>query len=104
MTQWVPTCVKDGESPLAWPTLGSLRWRETHHKEARMDLGLKGRAALVTGASRGIGRGVAMELAREGCRIALCARGKDMLDGAAAEVRGLGVETIAVPADVTTAA
>ena len=68
-----------------------------------MDLGLRGRAALVTGASRGIGRGIAMELAREGCRLALCARGKDALDSAAAEARALGVEAIAVAADVTTA-
>jgi 3-oxoacyl-[acyl-carrier protein] reductase len=68
-----------------------------------MDLGLRGRAALVTGASRGIGRGIAMELAREGCRVALCARGKDALEGAADEVRQLGVDTITVPADVTTA-
>jgi 3-oxoacyl-[acyl-carrier protein] reductase len=44
-----------------------------------------------------------MELAREGCRLALCARGKDALDSAAAEARTLGVEVIAVPADVTTA-
>ena len=68
-----------------------------------MDLGLRGKAALVTGSSRGIGRGIALELAREGCRVALCARGKDALDSAAAEVRALGVEAIAVPADVTTA-
>src|SRR5262245_25126448 len=68
-----------------------------------MDLGLRGRAALVTGASRGIGRGVAMERAREGCRVARCARGKEALDAAAAEIRALGVEAIAAPADVTTA-
>ena len=68
-----------------------------------MDLGLRGKAALVTGSSRGIGRGIALELAREGCRVALCARGKDALDSAAAEVRALGVEAVAVPADVTTA-
>jgi 3-oxoacyl-[acyl-carrier protein] reductase len=68
-----------------------------------MDLGLRGRAALVTGASRGIGRAIAVELAREGCRVALCARGKDALESAAAEIRGLGAEAIAIPADVTTA-
>jgi 3-oxoacyl-[acyl-carrier protein] reductase len=68
-----------------------------------MDLGLRGKAALVTGASRGIGRAIAIELAREGCRVAICARGKDGLDGAAAEARGLGAEAIAVRADVTTA-
>jgi 3-oxoacyl-[acyl-carrier protein] reductase len=67
-----------------------------------MDLGLRGKAALVTGASRGIGRSIAIELAREGCRVALCARGKDALDTVAAEVRAEGVEGLAVPADVTT--
>jgi 3-oxoacyl-[acyl-carrier protein] reductase len=67
-----------------------------------MDLGLRGKTALVTGASRGIGRGIGLELAREGCRVALCARGKDALDSAVAEVRALGVEAIGVAADVTT--
>ena len=68
-----------------------------------MDLGLRGKAALVTGASRGIGRGIALELAREGCRVTLCARSKDALDAAAADVRALGAETVTVAADVTTA-
>src|SRR5262245_20196094 len=68
-----------------------------------MDLGLRGKAALVTGASRGIGRGIVLELAREGCRVALCARSKDALEAATGEVRALGVEAIAVVADVTTA-
>jgi len=68
-----------------------------------MDLGLRGKAALITGASRGIGRGIALELAREGCRVAMCARSKDALDAAAADVRALGAETVTVAADVTTA-
>jgi len=68
-----------------------------------MDLGLRGRAALVTGSSRGLGRAIAVELGREGCRVCLCARGKEALEAAAAEVRAPGVEAIAVVADVTTA-
>jgi 3-oxoacyl-[acyl-carrier protein] reductase len=68
-----------------------------------MELGLGGKAALVTGASRGIGRAIALELAREGCRVALCARGREPLEAAAAEVRAHGVEALPVAADVTTA-
>ncbi len=67
-----------------------------------MDLGLGGTAALVTGSSRGLGRAIALELAREGCRVCLCARGKDALEDAAAEVRARGVGAVAVVADVTT--
>jgi 3-oxoacyl-[acyl-carrier protein] reductase len=51
-----------------------------------MELGLEGRAALVGGASRGIGKAIAANLAREGCRVALCARNKQTLDAAAAEI------------------
>jgi 3-oxoacyl-[acyl-carrier protein] reductase len=68
-----------------------------------MDLGLRGKAALVTGSSRGLGRAIALELAREGCRVALCARNKPPLEAAEAEVRALAGQTIAVVADVTTA-
>lgn len=45
-----------------------------------MDLGLKGKVALVTGASKGIGKAIAEELAREGVHVALCARGKEDLE------------------------
>src|SRR5438270_14078374 len=51
---------------------------------AVMDLGLRGKCAVVTGASRGIGRAIAMALAAEGCRVAIAARGEDALDSAAA--------------------
>ncbi|MHB8574018.1 MAG: SDR family NAD(P)-dependent oxidoreductase [Dehalococcoidia bacterium] len=70
-----------------------------------MDLGLKGRVALVTGGSEGIGRATAEELAREGVRVAICARRADVLEQAAAALRSAtGGEVIGVPADVSKAA
>lgn len=63
-----------------------------------MDLGLRGRVALVAASSRGLGRAVAEELAREGCTLVLCARGGDALREAAASIReatGAGVTEVA---------
>ncbi|ABC46084.1 3-oxoacyl-[acyl-carrier protein] reductase [Salinibacter ruber] len=68
-----------------------------------MDLGLQDRTAIVTGASRGIGKYIAQALAREGCDVAICARTASDLDEAAAEVREEGAEVLALPMDVTEA-
>ncbi len=65
-----------------------------------MDLGLKDKVAIVSGASKGIGKAIALELAREGCRVVLCARGEENLREAAGEVGKVG-DALAVPADVT---
>ena len=51
-----------------------------------MDLGLKGRVAIVAAASQGLGRAVAEEFAREGCHVAICARTAEELERAAAEI------------------
>src|SRR6476469_5439158 len=65
-----------------------------------MDLGIAGRVALVTAASRGLGRASAVALAREGAKVAICARGADALADAEAELAGL-TGVLAIPADVT---
>ena len=65
-----------------------------------MDLGLTGRKAIVTGASRGIGRSIAEVLAAEGCDLALCARGKDTLEDFAQELRQQGRTVLTEAVDV----
>jgi 3-oxoacyl-[acyl-carrier protein] reductase len=67
-----------------------------------MEMGLKGKVALVTAASQGLGKAIATELAREGCNVVICARRPDVLEDAANEIRGLsGSKVVAVTADVS---
>lgn len=66
-----------------------------------MDMGIAGKVALVTGGSRGLGRAMALALAREGCRVAVCARNEETLRATAIELRTLNVPAIGVPADMT---
>ncbi len=70
-----------------------------------MDLGLKGKVALVTAASKGIGRACAMALAAEGARVAICSRTEADVKEAGDAIRiRTGADVLAMPADVTRAA
>ncbi|MFN2465066.1 MAG: SDR family oxidoreductase [Candidatus Dormibacteria bacterium] len=65
-----------------------------------MDLGLKGKRALVTAASKGLGRTIAELLLAEGCRVAICSSDDSRIQAAAAELRSNGGEVHAMAADI----
>ncbi len=70
-----------------------------------MDMGLRGKSALVCASSKGLGRGCAFSLAREGVNLVITARGKEALEKTAQEIRAAtGVKVTAVACDITTEA
>jgi len=73
-----------------------------HPGRKHMDFGLKGKTAIVAGASRGIGKAIALELAREGVDMVVVSRTKDALEAAAKEISGAtGRKVIPMACDVT---
>jgi 3-oxoacyl-[acyl-carrier protein] reductase len=69
-----------------------------------MDLGIRGKKAIVCAASKGLGKGCAEALAREGVDVTICARGADALHATAKELGATGVKVTLVVCDVTTEA
>ena len=66
-----------------------------------MDLGLKGKKAIILGGTRGIGRAIAGTLAKEGAHVAVCARNADQVAAAVADLKALGVNATGASVDVT---
>ena len=70
-----------------------------------MDFGIKGKTAIVCASSKGLGRGCAFSLAREGVNLVITARGKEALEKTAEEIRAAtGVKVVTVAGDITTEA
>ena len=68
-----------------------------------MDLGIKGKTAIVCAASKGLGKGCASALAQEGVDVTICARTADVLSATADEIRSqTGVKVTAIACDITT--
>src|SRR5690606_9245762 len=74
--------------------------RQGARQEKDMDLGLKGKKAVVTGATRGIGRAIAETLAAEVADVAICARNQEQVNEAAAALRGHGVNVVGGAVDI----
>ena len=66
-----------------------------------MDLGLKNKVAFVAASSQGLGKSVALELAREGARIIICGRNKESLKAAETEIKATGASVLPLPGDLS---
>ena len=62
---------------------------------------LKGKVACITGASRGIGAGIAIALAKEGCRLGICSRKEADIENMKRRLEKMGCEVVAYPVDVS---
>ncbi len=67
-----------------------------------MDFGIAGKVALSSGGSKGMGREVSIDLAREGCKVVVCARGKEAVDDTVATIRDAGGEAVPAYVDMAT--
>src|SRR6266436_2939017 len=100
-TAVAPRAIAD--SPLC-PPRDSGTVPPVNKRKNKMDLGLKGRNAVVLGGTRGIGRAIAGTLAAERAGVAVCARNADQVASTVAELKAQGVQATGAPVDITDAA
>src|SRR5882724_3101325 len=81
-----------------------LQCRRTTKGNNKMDLGLKGRNAVVLGGTRGIGRAIAGTLSGEGAGVAICARNADQVTATVAELKTAGAPATGASVDITDSA
>jgi len=90
---------RNGRKMAGWALAGAAAFAALRALRRR-PADIAGEVALVTGGSRGLGLLIARELARQGCRVALCARDVRELDAARADLEGRGAAVLAVPCDL----
>src|SRR4029077_13740808 len=79
----------------------ALRVTSTSRERSKMDLGLKGRVAVITGPAKGMGAAVSKAFADEGCKLALIGRDTKAIAPVADEIKKGGGAAIVLPCDVT---
>ena len=85
---------------LVGAAIGSAALALRHYAKKVPEHSLSGEVVLITGGSRGLGLALAREFARNGCRLAICARDTNELDRAVTDLESRGAQVIAVPCDV----
>jgi uncharacterized protein len=96
--------IGDRATPPSWPSCSSCRCGSSKQNSAISSMAMsywRGKRAVVTGGSAGLGRAVAKALVRHGARVIIMARGQTLLDDAAQELRASGGEVLTVAGDVT---
>jgi 3-oxoacyl-[acyl-carrier protein] reductase len=98
-------CCAPALTPVSFESSGSAILEKSLRYETRAGMALRNRVALITGGTRGIGRGIAMRLAKEGARIAIGYRtNKNIAQNTLRQLQAAGADCVAVEADITSAA
>ncbi len=84
-------------------TAGLARWLGRVFKKVANGLRIKNKVAFVAASSQGLGKSVALELAKEGAKIIICGRNKELLQSTEAEIRSIGAPVLSLTGDLSAA-